>query len=73
MTPEISSSIILTLVGMGVVFGFLIVMIFVVDFSSRFLSRYAHLIEKPQEKKPAAAKSDNGEVIAAIAMALQNR
>lgn len=74
MTPELSSSLILTVVGMGTVFLFLLLTVIVVDVASKFLSKFAHLIEKPAPKKVVnSANKEDAEVVAAIAIAMQNR
>ena len=48
----------LMVAGMGMVFAFLLIMVFVVNLSAKLLAPYKHLLEaKPAAKKPAPAPS----------------
>lgn len=69
-----NDALLVMIIGMGTVFVFLIVMIWVMDFNGKVL-QYVNKIwpeEVPQEAKPArkAVQSDDEEVALAIACAM---
>jgi len=63
---------ILTLLGMGVVFGFLIIMVIVISVAGKFIKEKAALPGQSNGTKPgfSAAASDGGQVTAAISAAV---
>jgi len=63
---------ILTLLGMGVVFGFLIILVIVISLAGNFIKEKAALTGQTNGAKPAfnAAASDSGQVTAAISAAV---
>jgi sodium pump decarboxylase gamma subunit len=72
----ILSSLILLVSGMGMTFVFLIIQVWCTNLGAKLAARYSHLLPDPAPKKAppkAAAKSDDGEVIAAITAAIQHR
>ncbi len=69
----LGQGLVLMVAGMGIVFAFLIVMIFVCKYSSAFVSRYANIIPDDAPKaapKKAAATSADADIALAIAVAL---
>lgn len=72
ISEMLSQSGILTLLGMGVVFSFLIIMIFAMT----GLHAVIHALGWDKEEKkdaPAAPAADNGAIIAAIAAAVHEK
>ena len=63
---------ILTLLGMGVVFGFLIVMVIVINLAGKLIKEKVAFSGQPHEVTPAfnAAVPDNGQITAAISAAV---
>jgi len=62
---------ILTILGMGVVFGFLIIMVIVISVAGKFIKEKTALPGQPNGAKPAFnSVSDNGQVTAAISAAV---
>lgn len=67
MTPLLSAGIELMLIGMGTVFFFLTLLIFVTGLMSRLVMRYAPLVA---EVVGSASIEDDEEVVAAISVAI---
>jgi sodium pump decarboxylase gamma subunit len=67
--------VLLAVVGMGTVFAFLTIMVYWISFSSKILSRFAHLLpeqEQPVKKAPAPKKQeDSGALLAVIGAAVK--
>jgi sodium pump decarboxylase gamma subunit len=68
--------VLLAVVGMGTVFAFLTIMVCWISFSSKILSRFAHLLpeqEQPAKKAaPASQKQeDSGALLAVIGAAIK--
>jgi len=63
---------ILTILGMGVVFGFLIIMVIVINLAGNFIKEKAAAPGQSNTAKPGfnAAASDSGQVTAAISAAV---
>ncbi|MDT8389848.1 MAG: OadG family protein [Lentisphaeria bacterium] len=71
----------LMVVGMGMVFAFLVIMIFWVMLSAKISAKFAHLLpddvkpaprrKKSPATKPAAGSSDQSTVAAAVSAAVQ--
>jgi len=63
---------ILTLLGMGVVFGFLIIMVIVISVAGNFIKEKAASPGQSNGAKPgfSAAGSDSGQITAAISAAV---
>ena len=75
----VKSGVILLIAGMGMTFIFLIIQIICTNISSKISSKFAHLIQEPEPKKPAkkpaaaaAPKGNDAAIIAAIAAALHH-
>jgi len=70
----IINALIITVVGMGFVFFFLAIQVLVTLLSAKIAGKFAYLLPEPEKKKPApkATASDDSEIVAAIAVALQN-
>ena len=67
------SSLILLVMGMGITFVFLYILILCTKLSSHFVPKLAHFIPEPEVKKPKpAAKpaADDEAIVAAIAAAM---
>ena len=59
--------------GMGIVYLFLVVLIFTAKIASAFVSRFDHILPQEAPKKtakPAAASNDDANIALAIAVAL---
>ncbi len=70
----ILNALILTVVGMGFVFFFLAIQVFVTNMASKLGARFAYLLPEPEKKKPAPAKAaDDGALIAAIVAAVHQQ
>lgn len=71
---NIEQGINLMVAGMGMVFAFLLIMVFVVNLSAKILAPYKHLLEdapKAAAKKPAAKKElSEGELRSVITAAI---
>lgn len=67
MTPLLSAGIELMLIGMGTVFFFLTLLIFVTGLMSRLVMRYAPLVAEVVGSAPI---EDDEEVVAAISVAI---
>lgn len=68
--------IIIMLIGMGVVFLFLVIMVYVMDWTSKFVLKLNEIFpEEIPEEKPARKKAGNndGDVALAIAIACAQR
>jgi len=62
---------ILTLLGMGVVFGFLVIMVIVITLAGKFIKEKTAFSGQSNGTKPAFnSVSDNGQVTAAISAAV---
>lgn len=63
---------VLMVAGMGIVYLFLTVLIFVAKYSSAFVAKFDHIIpqEAPKKAPAKAAASDDANVALAIAVAL---
>ena len=69
----LSQGLVLMMAGMGIVFLFLTVLIFVTRLASAFVARFDHLLPDAAPKKPAArpAEDDDANVALAIAVAMR--
>ena len=71
----LSQGIVLMLAGMGIVYLFLTVLIFVTKGASAFVSKFDHVLPDSAPKKAAArpaASNDDADVALAIAVAMQS-
>lgn len=69
----IGQGLVLMVAGMGIVYLFLTVLIFVAKYSSAFVAKFDHIIPQEAPKKApkkAAASDDDANVALAIAVAL---
>lgn len=69
----IGQGLVLMVAGMGIVYLFLTVLIFVARYASAFVSRFDHIIPQEAPKKApkkAAASDDDANVALAIAVAM---
>ena len=68
----IGQGLVLMVAGMGIVYLFLIVLIFVAKYSSAFVAKFDHIItqEAPKKAPKPAAANDDENVALAIAVAL---
>ena len=68
----IGQGLVLMVAGMGIVYLFLIVLIFVAKYSSAFVAKFDHIIpqEAPKKAPKPAAANDDADVALAIAVAL---
>ncbi len=69
-----ASAAILLLFGMGFVFVFLLIQVWITAYFAKLAAKYAYLLPeptKPVKKKPAAQKADDTEAVAVIAAALR--
>ena len=69
----IGQGIVLMLAGMGIVYLFLVVLIFTAKIASAFVSRFDHILPQEAPKKaakPAAASNDDANIALAIAVAI---
>lgn len=73
ISEMLSQSGILTLLGMGVVFSFLIIMIFAMTGLHAVIHALGWDKEEKKDAAPAAPASDNGAIIAAIAAAVHEK
>jgi len=70
------SALIITVVGMGFVFLFLAIQVLVTNLASKFGAKFSYMLPEPEKKKPAAPKapaaaaSNDAEIVAAIAAAM---
>lgn len=72
----IGQGLVIMVVGLGVVFTFLMLLVAVMSVTSRVFIRYAHLIPEDPVAKPRSSNGgggDNGALVAAIAGALLAR
>ena len=68
----IKQGVVLLVSGMGIVFAFLAILVFVTTFSSKFVTKFNHILpdEAPKKKAaPAAASDDSLAIALAIAVA----
>ena len=69
----IGQGLVLMVAGMGIVYFFLTVLIFVAKYSSAFVARFDHILPQDAPKKApvkAAAGGDDANIALAIAVAL---
>ena len=68
----IGQGLVLMLAGMGIVFAFLIVLIFTAKITCGFVAKFDHILpqDAPKKKAPKAAASDDADIALAIAVAL---
>ena len=68
----IGQGLVLMLAGMGIVYLFLTVLIFVTKFSSSFVAKFDHIIpqEAPKKAPKKVATDDDANIALAIAVAL---
>ena len=70
----IGQGLVLMIAGMGIVYLFLIVLIFVAKYASAFVARFDHILPQDAPKKApakkAAAGGDDANIALAIAVAL---
>ena len=74
MNDAIAKALILMVVGMGVVFAFLTLLVVIMNLMAKVLPRLAFLMPDPEPPKPKArpaAPAADGEVALAIAAALR--
>ena len=76
LQPLINESVQLLLIGMGTVFIILTMLIFLISFSSKLLSRYeeeAPFLSAPVKTQPAepVATSDDNQLVAVISSAIR--
>lgn len=69
MNGLISQGLVLMVVGMGVVFAFLTLLVHAMSGSAAFFKKYAHLFHEEQPKQPGSRKAaeDYSEIAIAIA------
>lgn len=69
MNGLIGQGLVLMVVGMGVVFGFLALLVYAMSGSAAFFKRFAHLFPEEQLKQPGVRKAaeDHSEIAVAIA------
>lgn len=68
------SAAIIMLFGMGFVFFFLVIQVFITNIFAKLAGKFAYLLPEPTKaapKKAAAAKSDDAATVAVIAAALK--
>jgi len=71
----LGQGLVLMVAGMGIVYVFLTVLIFVAKYSSAFVAKFDHILPQEAPKKSAkkvAASSDDADVALAIAVALNH-
>ena len=65
---DLSRGLELMATGMGVVFGFLIIMVIAMSINAAFFRKFAHLF--PEEETPKTGLQRHGEDLSAIAVAI---
>lgn len=62
------------MVGMGVVFAFLVLLVVFMTLSGAFFQKFSHLFAEPQQPDaPAAKKADDAQAKIAVALAAAHR
>ena len=68
----IKQGVVLLVSGMGIVFIFLAILVFVTTFSSKFVTKFNHILpdEAPKKKPAPAAKATDDDLAIALAIAV---
>ncbi len=69
----LSQGLVMLIAGMGIVFSFLVVLVFVMALSAKIIPRFNHILPDPEPRKKAtrqASSSSDAEIAVAIAVAV---
>jgi oxaloacetate decarboxylase gamma subunit len=73
----IKNTLIITVLGIGFVFAFLLIQVFMTNLMTKFASKYAYLLPEPDKqaakrKAAPAAQEDESELLAVISAAIRH-